>query len=107
AFTACIDVPSWRTPAVRHLVHRRLLQRNVRLRRGVIRWNIRVTAYTLILVTDWCPPFLLAPRIRHAGVPLPDFALRNRPCWRLLGDELCGVPVRWPASRRALGGRRG
>lgn len=28
---------------------------------GVIRWNIRVTAYTLILVTDWCPRFRLVP----------------------------------------------
>ena len=36
-------------------------QRNVRLRRGVIRWNIQVTAYTLTLVTDRYPPFRLAP----------------------------------------------
>jgi hypothetical protein len=28
---------------------------------GVIRWNIRVTAYTLTLVTDRYPPFRLAP----------------------------------------------
>jgi len=27
---------------------------------GVIRWNIRVTAYTLTLVTDRYPPFRLA-----------------------------------------------
>ena len=28
---------------------------------GVIRWNVRVTAYTLTLVTDRYPPFRLAP----------------------------------------------
>jgi hypothetical protein len=28
---------------------------------GVIRWNIRVTAYALTLVTDRYPPFRLAP----------------------------------------------
>jgi hypothetical protein len=28
---------------------------------GVIRWNVRVTAYTLTLVTDHYPPFRLAP----------------------------------------------
>ena len=28
---------------------------------GVIRWDIRVTAYTLTLVTDRYPPFRLAP----------------------------------------------
>jgi hypothetical protein len=28
---------------------------------GVIRWNPRVTAYTLTLVTDRYPPFRLAP----------------------------------------------
>jgi hypothetical protein len=28
---------------------------------GVIRWNVRVTAYALILVTDRYPPFRLAP----------------------------------------------
>ena len=28
---------------------------------GIIRWNVRVTAYTLTLVTDWYPPFRLAP----------------------------------------------
>jgi len=28
--------------------------------RGVIRWNIRVTAYALTLVTDRYPPFRLA-----------------------------------------------
>ena len=28
---------------------------------GVFRWNIRVTAYSLILVTDRYPPFRLAP----------------------------------------------
>jgi uncharacterized protein DUF4389 len=27
---------------------------------GVIRWNVRVTAYTLTLVTDRYPPFRLA-----------------------------------------------
>jgi hypothetical protein len=29
--------------------------------KGVIRWNVRVTAYTLTLVTDRYPPFRLAP----------------------------------------------
>ena len=28
---------------------------------GVIRWNVRVTAYTLTLVTDRYPPFRLDP----------------------------------------------
>jgi hypothetical protein len=28
---------------------------------GVIRWHVRVTAYTLTLVTDRYPPFRLAP----------------------------------------------
>jgi hypothetical protein len=28
---------------------------------GVIRWNVRVTAYALIQVTDRYPPFRLAP----------------------------------------------
>ena len=28
---------------------------------GVIRWNVRVTAYALVLVTDRYPPFRLAP----------------------------------------------
>lgn len=28
---------------------------------GVIRWNVRVTAYAFILVTDRYPPFRLAP----------------------------------------------
>ncbi|MDR3035031.1 MAG: DUF4389 domain-containing protein [Kitasatospora sp.] len=28
---------------------------------GVIRWNVRVTAYALVLVTDQYPPFRLAP----------------------------------------------
>jgi hypothetical protein len=28
---------------------------------GVIRWNIRVTAYRLTVVTDRYPPFRLAP----------------------------------------------
>jgi hypothetical protein len=28
---------------------------------GVIRWNVRVTAYTMTLVTDRYPPFRLAP----------------------------------------------
>jgi hypothetical protein len=28
---------------------------HVRLRRGVIRWNIRITAYALTLVTDRYP----------------------------------------------------
>jgi hypothetical protein len=36
---------------------------------GVIRWNIRVTAYTLTLVTARYPPVPLAPRIRRAGRP--------------------------------------
>jgi Domain of unknown function (DUF4389) len=37
------------------LFPRQLPQRNVRLRRGVIRWNIRVTASMLTLVTDRYP----------------------------------------------------
>jgi len=67
---------------------------------GVIRWGIRVTAYTLILVTDWYPrsgwplgsatrasrrwrehqavQALLARRGWVRGFLLPDFALRNR-----------------------------
>ena len=36
---------------------------------GVIRWNVRVTAYVLTLVTDRYPPFRLAP-------------LRATPRWR-------------------------
>jgi hypothetical protein len=28
---------------------------------GVIRWNVRVTAYALTLITDRYPPFRLAP----------------------------------------------
>ena len=36
---------------------------------GFVEGNIRVTAYTLTLVTDRYPPFRLAPRIRHAGRP--------------------------------------
>jgi Domain of unknown function (DUF4389) len=28
---------------------------------GVIRWHNRVIAYALTLITDWYPPFRLAP----------------------------------------------
>jgi Domain of unknown function (DUF4389) len=28
---------------------------------GVIRWNLRVAGYALILITDQYPPFRLAP----------------------------------------------
>jgi len=28
---------------------------------GVIRWNVRVAGYALVLVTDQYPPFRLAP----------------------------------------------
>jgi hypothetical protein len=45
---------------VRHLVHRQLSQGMFDFVEGVIRWNIRVIAYALTLVTDRYPPFQLA-----------------------------------------------
>jgi hypothetical protein len=46
---------------VRHLVHRQIPRGMFGFVEGVIRWNIRVSAYTLTLVTDRYPPFRLAP----------------------------------------------
>ena len=55
--------------------------------RRVIRWNIRVTAYTLILVTDWYPrsgwPLGSATRASRGAMSTRLFG----PCWRGAGGS--------------------
>jgi hypothetical protein len=61
AYTERVGYPVQFSVDYRHLDHRQVPKALFGFVEGVIRWNIRVTAYTLTLVTDRYPPFRLAP----------------------------------------------